>query len=262
PFDLENLLTDMRTRLDPELPPQERTHALLQAVLTIGEDLDLPTVLRRLTEVAAALTGARYAGLGVFDEDDNFSEYVSTGLSQTEQITGFPHCKAVLNTPLRRRSVLRLRDLHEHPDFGGFPNGHPQMSSFLGAPIQVRGEVFGNLYLADKESAEEFDKDDEEMVTALATAAGAAMENARVYESGESTSIPALRQANCVMLTHRGYGPGLLVPLGTPGNTRGVLLLGKLSDRAPFTPMIRRMLHGFSVQAGVALELAEARKDT
>src|SRR5690625_742053 len=352
PFDLDNLLTDMRSRLDPELPPQERTHALLQAVLTIGEDLDLPTVLRRLTEVAAALTGARYAGLGVFDEDDNFSEFVSTGLSrsQTEQITGFPHGKGVLNTPLRRRSVLRLRDLHEHPDFGGFPNGHPQMSSFLGAPIQVRGEVFGNLYLADKESAEEFDKDDEEMVTALATAAGVAIDNARlyeetrlreswlgasteittrllsgadtndvlaylaeqagqisgadtavvllpdsrarghlfaeiahgpiaqeilgtpieiqgslcgwVYESGEATSIPDLRQANCVMLTHRGYGPGLLVPLGTPGNTRGVLLLGKLSDRAPFTSMIRRMLHGFSVQAGVALELAEARKDT
>ncbi len=351
-FDLDNLLTDMRSRLDPELPPQERMHALLQAVLTIGEDLDLPTVLRRLTEVAAALTGARYAGLGVFDEDENFSEFVSTGLSrsQTEQITGFPHGKGILNTPLRRRSVLRLRDLHEHPDFGGFPNGHPQMSSFLGAPIQVRGEVFGNLYLADKESAEEFDKDDEEMVTALATAAGVAIDNARlyeetrlrerwlgasteittrllsgadtndvlaylaeqagqisgadtavvllpdsrarghlfaeiahgpiaqeilgtpieiqgslcgwVYESGEATSIPDLRQANCVMLTHRGYGPGLLVPLGTPGNTRGVLLLGKLSDRAPFTPMIRRMLHGFSVQAGVALELAEARKDT
>jgi hypothetical protein len=83
-----------------------------------------------------------------------------------------------------------------------------------------------------------------------------------VYESGEATAIPDLRQANCPMLTHRGYGPGLLVPLGTPGNTRGVLLLGKLAERAPFDGNIRRMLHAFSVQAGVALELAEARRDS
>lgn len=350
--DLGNLLTEAHSRLAPEFTPQERVHSLLQAVLAIGGDLDLATVLRRLTEAAAGLTGARYAGLGVFDEDDAFSEFIPVGLSESEaeRITDFPYGEGTLNTPLQQRSVLRLPDLHEHPDFGGFPDGHPQMSSFLGAPIQVRGEVFGNLYLTDKENGEEFDEDDEAMITALATAAGVAIENARlyeetrlrerwlgasteittrllsgsdtkdvlaylaeqageisgadtavvllpdprarghlfaeiahgpiaqeilgtpieiqetlcgwVYESGEAKSIPDLRQANCVMLTHRGYGPGLLVPLGTPGNTRGVLLLGKLSDRAPFTPTIRRMLHGFSVQAGVALELAEARRDT
>src|SRR5699024_8160519 len=78
-----------------------------------------------------------------------------------------------------------------------------------------------------------------------------------VYENGEARTIPDLREANCPMLTHRGYGPGLMIPLGTPGNTRGVLLLGKLSDRAPFTSTTSRMMHSFSVQAGVALELAE-----
>lgn len=349
---LGNLLTEMHSRLEPGLTPQARVHSLLQAVLTIGGDLDLATVLRRLTEAAAGLTGARYAGLGVFDEDGDFSDFIPVGLgeNEAERIDHFPQGRGVLSAPLYRHSVLRLRDLREHPDFGGFPDGHPHMGSFLGAPIRVRDEVFGNLYLTDKEAGEEFDEDDEAMITALATAAGMAIENARlyeetrlrerwlgasteittrllsgadtkevlaylakqageisgadtavvllpdsrarghlfaeiahgpiaqeilgtpieiqetlcgwVYESGEAKSIPDLRQANCVMLTHRGYGPGLLVPLGTPGNTRGVLLLGKLADRAPFTPTIRHMLHGFSVQAGVALELAEARRDT
>src|SRR5699024_4399419 len=77
---------------------------------------------------------------------------------------------------------LRLSDLRDHPDFGGFPSGHPHMISFLGVPIQVRDEVFGNLYLTDKIDGDEFDAEDEAMVTALATAAGVAIENARLYE--------------------------------------------------------------------------------
>ncbi|WP_304452742.1 GAF domain-containing protein [Nocardiopsis sp. YSL2] len=352
PAGLDDLLGETHTRLDPGLSAQGRVHSLLQAVLTIGGDLDLATVLRRLTEAAAQLTGARYAGLGVIDDDGSFAEFIPVGMTrhQAERINRFPHGLGVLGVPLQARTALRLADLREHPDFRGFPEGHPQMTSFLGVPIQVRDEVFGNLYLTEKANAEEFDGEDEAMVTALATAAGVAIENARLYEearlrerwlassteittrllsgadteevlaymagqareiggadtavillpdsrarghlfaefadgpiaqevlgtsvslhdtacgrvfeSGEPESITDLRQANCPMLTQRGYGPGLLVPLGTPGNTRGVLLLGKLSDRAPFAGTIRRMLHGFSVQAGVALELAEARRDT
>lgn len=348
---LDDLLTEVHSR-DPRLSAQGRVHSLLQAVLAIGGDLDLATVLRRLTEAAAQLAGARYAGLGVVDEDGGFSEFIPVGVSkeQAERINRFPHGRGVLGAPLHERHALRLADLRDHPDFGGFPEGHPQMASFLGVPIQVRDEVFGNLYLTEKADGGEFDEEDEAMVSALATAAGVAIENARLYEearlrerwlaasteittrllsgadtdevlahlaaqareiggadtavvmlpdprarghlfaeiadgpiaqeilgtpveihdsacgavfeSGEARSVPDLRQANCPMLTHRGYGPGLLVPLGTPGNTRGVLLLGKLADRAPFTATIRRMLNSFSVQAGVALELAEARRDT
>lgn len=349
---LDQLLAEVHSQMNPGLSAQGRVHSLLQAVLTIGGDLDLATVLRRLTEAAAHLAEARYAGLGVIGEDGSFTEFIPVGVSraQAERISRFPHGKGVLGTPLHERSVLRLSDLREHPDFGGFPEGHPGMSSFLGVPIQVRDEVFGNLYLTEKENGGEFDEEDEAIVTALATAAGVAIENARlyeetrlrerwlaasteittrllsgadtnevlaymaaqareiggadtavvllpdpharghlfaeiadgpiaqeimgtpveihdsacglVYESGEPTAIPDLRQAHCPMLTHRGYGPGLLVPLGTPGNTRGVLLLGKLAERAPFDGNIRRMLHAFSVQAGVALELADARRDT
>ena len=349
---LDQLLAEVHSQMNPGLSAQGRVHSLLQAVLTIGGDLDLATVLRRLTEAAAHLAEARYAGLGVIGEDGSFTEFIPVGVSraQAERISRFPHGKGVLGTPLYERSALRLSDLRDHPDFGGFPEGHPGMSSFLGVPIQVRDEVFGNLYLTEKENGGAFDEEDEAIVTALATAAGVAIENARlyeetrlrerwlgasteittrllsgadtnevlgymaaqardiggadtavvllpdpharghlfaeiadgpiaqeimgtpveihdsacgwVYESGEAASIPDLRQANCPMLTHRGYGPGLLVPLGTPGNTRGVLLLGKVSERAPFDGNIRRMLHAFSVQAGVALELAEARRDT
>ncbi|WP_026118539.1 sensor histidine kinase [Nocardiopsis salina] len=350
--DLGDLLTGVRSHLNTDTTPEGRVHSLLQAVLTIGADLDLATVLRRLTEAAAGLTGARYAGLGVLDEDGGFSEFIPVGVTeeQAELINRFPHGNGILGRPLHDRAPLRLSDLREHPDFGGFPAGHPQMVSFLGVPIQVRDEVFGNLYLCDKFDGEEFCAEDESMVTALATAAGVAIENARLYEetrlrerwlgasteittrllsgadtnevlgymaaqsreiggadtavvllpdrharghlfaeiadgpvaqeilgtpveiarthcgwvfeNGEPRIVPDLREAECPMLTHRGYGPGLLVPLGTPGNTRGVLLLGKITERASFTSTTRRMLHSFSVQAGVALELAEARRDT
>ncbi|MDE3723995.1 MULTISPECIES: sensor histidine kinase [Nocardiopsis] len=351
PGHLEDLLTDAHGR-HRDMSDQARMRSLLQAVLTIGGDLDLATVLRRLTEMAAQLVGARYAGLGVIDGDGGFSEFIPVGIGreQAERISRFPHGKGVLGAPLHDRSPLRLADLRDHPDFGGFPDGHPPMSSFLGVPIQVRDEIFGNLYLTEKADGGEFDEDDESVVLALATAAGVAIENARlyeearlrerwlaasteittrllsgaatgevltymaaqareiggadtavillpdprardhlfaeiadgpiaqeilgtpveihgtgcgrVYESGEPMSIPDLRLVDCPMLTQRGYGPGLLVPLGTPGNTRGVLLLGKLSERAPFPSTVRRMLHSFSVQAGIALELAEARQDT
>ncbi|GHC73047.1 histidine kinase [Nocardiopsis terrae] len=352
PRPLEELLSEVHSQMNPGLSAQGRVHSLLQAVLAIGGDLDLATVLRRLTEAAAHLAEARFAGLGVIGEDGSFTEFIPVGLSraQAERIGRFPHGKGVLGAPLYERTALRLADLRDHPDFGGFPEGHPAMSSFLGVPIQVRGEIFGNLYLTEKENGGEFDEEDETIVTALATAAGVAIENARlyeetrlrerwlgasteittrllsgadtdevlafmaaqareiggadtavvmlpdpharghlfaefadgpiaqeilgtpveihdsvcglVYETGEATALPDLRLANCPMLTHRGYGPGLLVPLGTPGNTRGVLLLGKLSDRAPFDENVRRMLHAFSVQAGVALELAETRRDS
>ncbi|WP_159941581.1 sensor histidine kinase [Nocardiopsis sp. FR6] len=348
---LSDLLTETHS-LDARLSAQGRVRSLLQAVLSIGGDLDLATVLRRLTEAAAQLTGARYAGLGVVDEDGGFSEFIPVGMSeeQSARIKRFPQGRGVLGVPLLKRTPLRLADLRDHPDFEGFPEGHPHMGSFLGVPIQVRDEVFGNLYLTEKASGGEFDEEDEAMVTALATAAGVAIENARlyeearlrerwlaasteittrllsgagtaevlaqmaaqareigdadaavvllpdprarghlfaevadgpvarevlgtaveihdsvcgwVYESGQAKGVPDLGGANDPMLSHRGYGPGLVVPLGTPGNTRGVLLLGKLADRAPFTSTTRRMLHGFSVQAAVALELAEARRDT
>ncbi|ASU85960.1 histidine kinase [Nocardiopsis gilva YIM 90087] len=347
---LDELLSDLHSRLEATLSTRDRVHSLLEAVLSIGSDLDLATVLRRLTEAAAHLVDAEYAGLGVIGEDGRFVEFIPVGVSEEEarRLALFPHGKGILAVPSRDRRALRLRDLREHADHHGFPDGHPPMRSFLGVPIQVRHEVFGNLYLTEKRGGAEFDEDDEAIVTALGTAAGVAIENARLYEetrlrerwltasteittrllsgddtdevlaflaqqaramseadiavvllpdaqdrrliaeiadgpvaaeilgtpvdmsetkcglvyrNGTAVSVPDLRQANCPMLTHRGFGPGLLVPLGTPAHTRGVLLLGKLGARSPFNDATRRMLDAFSGQAAVALELAEARRD-
>ncbi|MDA0566554.1 GAF domain-containing protein [Streptomonospora sp. S1-112] len=347
---LDELISELHVRLESALSTRDRVHSLLEAVLSIGSDLDLATVLRRLTQAAANLVDARYAGLGVIGEDGRFAEFIPVGLTEEEtgRIPVFPFGTGILAVPSRDRASLRLRDLAEHPDFHGFPKGHPPMTSFLGVPVQVRDEVFGNLYLTEKRNGEEFDEEDEAVVTALATAAGVAIENARLYEetrlrerwlaastevttrllsgddtddvlgylaqqsremsgadvavvllpdksernliakiadgsvaeeilntpidmsetkcgwvyrNGEAVAISDLRQAQCPMLTHRGFGPGLLVPIGTPEHTRGVLLLGKHDALAPFNEPTQRMIDAFSAQAAVALELAETRRD-
>src|SRR5690625_3207077 len=127
--DLCDLLTGVQSQLATDITPEGHVHSLLQAVLTIGADLDLATVLRRLTEAAAELTGARYAGLGVLDENGAFSEFIPVGVSEqrAELINRFPHGNGILGRPQRNRAPLRLSDLRDHPDFGGFPTGPPHM---------------------------------------------------------------------------------------------------------------------------------------
>nr|WP_179646997.1 GAF domain-containing protein [Spinactinospora alkalitolerans] len=347
---LDELLCELHARLEDALSTRDRIHSLLEAVVSIGSDLDLATVLRRLTEAASHLVNAKFAGLGVVDSDGRFIEFIPVGISDEEaqRVAHFPHGEGLLAFPTDQRRPLRLSRMQDHPNFHGFPPGHPHMTSFLGVPVQVRDEVFGNLYLTDKNDGGEFDEDDEAIVTALATAAGVAIENARLYEGtrqrerwlsasteittrllsgvaaeevlgylaqqaremadadiavvmlpdaadghlvaeiadgplakeivgtsvvidetrcgaayrdGAAVDIPDLRHADCLMLSHRGFRPGLLIPLGTPDHTRGVLLLGKAGVRAPFHPSTRGMLDAFSGQAAVALELAEARRD-
>src|SRR5699024_10387711 len=120
-IDLGDLFTEVHSQLATDITPEGRFHSLLQAVLTIGADLDLATVLRRLTEAAAELTGARYAGLGVLDENGAFSEFIPVGVSEqrAELINRFPHGNGILGRPQRNRAPLRLSDLRDHPDFGG-----------------------------------------------------------------------------------------------------------------------------------------------
>ncbi len=181
---LDELLSELHARLEAALSTRDRVHSLLDAVLSIGSDLDLATVLRRLAEAAANLVDARYAGLGVIGENDRFAEFIPVGLSeeQARLLAKFPYGKGLLAVPSRERRALRLNDLQNHCSFHGFPEGHPPMKTFLGVPIQVRDEVFGNLYLTEKNGGGDFDEDDETTVTALATAAGVAIENARLYE--------------------------------------------------------------------------------
>src|SRR5918993_6047027 len=156
---------------------------LLDAVQSVAADLDLEAMLRRITVAAVDLVDARYGALGVLDESrTRLKEFITVGLDQgqIEAIGDFPRGHGILGLLIADAVPLRLPDLTEHADSYGFPPNHPPMRSFLGVPILVRDEVFGNLYLTDKTTAEVFTDVDEELVVGLAGAAGVAIENARL----------------------------------------------------------------------------------
>lgn len=156
---------------------------LLYAVQTLAADLELPNMLRRITQAAVELVDARYGALGVIDEHGSrLSQFITVGIDDDGRraIGHLPEGHGILGLLIVDAKPLRLPDLHEHPNSYGFPPNHPPMTSFLGVPIRVRGEVFGNLYLTDKTSAEVFTDIDEELVIGLAGAAGVAIENARL----------------------------------------------------------------------------------
>jgi len=162
-------------------PPAD---ALLDAVLAVGADLDLPEVLERIVSSACSLVGARYGALGVLGPDgEHLAEFVTHGISAQERarIGEVPHGHGVLGLLIRDPVPLRISDISAHPACQGFPPHHPRMTSFLGAPVRVRDEVFGNIYLTEKVGAAEFSSQDESVLVALASAAGIAIENARLY---------------------------------------------------------------------------------
>src|ERR687898_1473302 len=157
---------------------------LLDAVLTVGSDLDLPAMLERIVEAAVDLVDARYGALGVLDDTrTRLAQFITVGLDdETYNAIGhLPEGHGILGLLIVDAKPLRLPDLREHPDSYGFPPHHPPMRSFLGVPIRVREEIFGNLYLTDKTSAEVFTDVDEELCVGLAAAAGVAIENARLH---------------------------------------------------------------------------------
>jgi len=157
---------------------------LLDAVLTVGSDLDLPAVLDRIVRAAVELVDARYGALGVLDDTrTRLSQFITVGIDDEThaKIGNLPEGHGILGLLIVDAKSLRLPDLREHPDSYGFPPNHPPMRSFLGVPIRVRDEVFGNLYLTDKTTAEVFTDVDEELVVGLAAAAGVAIDNARLH---------------------------------------------------------------------------------
>ncbi|MCO5999748.1 sensor histidine kinase [Actinoallomurus rhizosphaericola] len=181
---LDDLLGELQSRLDAVLATRDRVHALLEAVVSIGSDLELETVLRRIVEAATTLVEARYGALGVIGDGGRLVQFITVGIDEEgiAAIGHWPHGEGILGLLIKDPRPLRMPDLAAHPESAGFPAGHPPMRRFLGVPIRVRDEVFGNLYLTEKAGGGEFDEDDESVVTALATAAGVAIENARLYQ--------------------------------------------------------------------------------
>ena len=174
-----------------------RLRRLLDAVLFLGSELNVPTVLRRIVEAATELVGAQYGALGVLDERrEGLSEFITVGMSkqQVAEIGSLPRGHGILGLLIVDPKPLRLKNLNEHSDRYGFPPHHPPMTSFLGVPVLARGEVFGNLYLTDKRGADEFTADDEELIVALATAAGVAIENARLHSRARELDVVADRE--------------------------------------------------------------------
>lgn len=177
--------------------PADRTQALLDAIMAIESDLDLRNVLRRVTEAACTLTSARYGALGVIDPDGiGLSDFVPVGIDE-HRAAGIGHSpigEGILGVLIIDPRPLRLTNLSDHPDACGFPPGHPPMRSFLGVPLLVRGEVFGNLYLTDKQGSDHFTDEDESMVVALAVAAGTAINTSRLHARLAELGLAAERE--------------------------------------------------------------------
>ncbi|MFC5720828.1 GAF domain-containing protein [Streptomyces gamaensis] len=182
---LDELLEELQSRLDAARRTGDRVHSLLEAVLSVGRELDLEHVLRRIVEAATVLVDAQYGALGVIGPDGRtLSEFLTVGVSaeQIEAIGPFPQGHGILGELIRHPVPLRLAKLSEHPASYGIPPNHPPMHSFLGVPIRVRDEVFGNLYLTEKRGGADFEDEDESVLATLAVAAGVAIDNARLYE--------------------------------------------------------------------------------
>src|SRR5215467_6197249 len=179
---LDDLLAELQHRLQAVLDTRDRTHALLEAVVAVGSHLELEVVLRQIVEVAVELVSARYGALGVIGDGGRLVEFVPVGLDESEiaRIHHWPEGRGLLGKLITDPRPLRLHDISADPDSSGFPEGHPPMRSFLGVPVRIRDEVYGNLYLTDKQGGD-FDEEDEALVQALAAAAGVAIENARLY---------------------------------------------------------------------------------
>ncbi|MFD9822949.1 sensor histidine kinase [Streptomyces violascens] len=245
---LDELLEELQTRVAAVKGTRDRLHTLLEAVLSVGRELDLPQVLRRVVETAVVLVDAEYGALGVIGQGNKLTQFLPVGIADElrAQIGDLPSGHGLLGELIRHPEALRLAELSEHPASSGFPPHHPPMHSFLGVPIRVRGEVFGNLYLTEKRVGVQFDEEDESVLTTLAVAAGVAIENARLYEEtrlrevwleasaeftgGLLSGVPEARVLEAMVerarqITSADLGVVDLVVEGT-AELRGVLALG------------------------------------
>ncbi len=183
---LTELIGEVQERLATVARTQGRVQQLLDAFLSVSSGLDLETTLRRIVETACDLVDARYGALGVLAPQGGLAAFIHVGIDveRAAAMGSLPEGKGVLGQLITEPYPLRIPDLSRHPASVGFPPGHPEMHTFLGVPVLVRGTVFGNLYMTEKRHGE-FSPEDEAVLSALAGAAGVAIDNARLYEEAE-----------------------------------------------------------------------------
>jgi signal transduction histidine kinase len=184
---LDELLGQLTARAQEVLTAQGRLRGLLRANAAVVAELSLPTVLRRIVTSACELLQARYGALGVIGPDGMLEQFVHVGMDEdaVRRVGHLPEGKGLLGALIQDPRPIRLTRISDDPRSVGFPQGHPPMESFLGVPIRVRGVVFGNLYLTEREGGGQFTEEDEQLAAALAGTAGVAIENARLYEESE-----------------------------------------------------------------------------
>jgi signal transduction histidine kinase len=192
---------------------RDRKDTLLEAGLTLASELSLPMVLQRIVDLAADVTDARYGALGVIGQGDELIDFITTGISadQRRAIGALPRGRGILGLLIREPRSVRLREIAKHADSVGFPPNHPPMHTFLGAPVQALGKVYGNIYLAEKRGGRTFSLEDERSLQVLATQAGVAVANAYLYQEAVRRErwLEALRQITADIL--EGAEPDSLV---------------------------------------------------
>ena len=186
---LRELLVEVQDRVEQIVRGRDRLDGLVEAMLVVNSGLDLDTTLRTIVRTATSLVDARYGALGVRGGDgDALVEFVTEGIDDEvgERIGAPPSGRGVLGLLMDDPKPIRLDDIRMHPASVGFPRDHPPMRTFLGVPVRIRDEVYGNLYLTEKAGGQPFSEDDEVLVEALAAAAGIAIANARLYEQARA----------------------------------------------------------------------------
>ncbi|MFJ7332862.1 PP2C family protein-serine/threonine phosphatase [Streptomyces sp. NPDC101116] len=181
--ELDRIDDQLRSLLDA----MDRMQGLLDAVVAISREVELPAVLHRIVTTAMDLVGTRYGALGVLnDTGEHLEQFITAGLSERESAalagTGLPTGRGVLGHLISHPEPLRIGDIPAHAASVGFPPGHPHLRTLLGVAISVRGEIYGDLYLSERRDAQPFDVHDENVLMALASAAGIAIENVRLFE--------------------------------------------------------------------------------
>ena len=202
---LRELLVEVQDRVEQIVQGRDRLDGLVEAMLVVTSGLELDETLRTIVHTAIELVDARYGALGVRGHDHELVEFIYEGIDQQmrEQIGHLPEGRGVLGVLIDDPKPIRLDNISHHASSVGFPPNHPPMRTFLGVPVRIRDEVFGNLYLTDKTGGQPFSEDDEVLVQALAAAAGIAIDNARLYEASKTRQswIEATRDIGTELLS-------------------------------------------------------------
>ncbi|MER7730016.1 GAF domain-containing protein [Streptomyces erythrochromogenes] len=281
---LDELLDELQVRMDEVRSTRDRLNGLLEAVMSVGRELDLPQVLNGIVEAAVVLVDAEYGALGVIGDDRKLAQFLPVGITDElrARIGDLPSGHGILGELIRHPEPLRLPELSQHPASYGFPSHHPPMHSFLGVPIRVREEVFGNLYLTEKRGGAEFDAEDEAVLSTLAVAAGIAIENARLFEevrlrehwleaSSDITSalLSGIPQDEVLagMLERAkditSADLGVLYLIGASGELRGSLALGEgaAAHRSVVLPSVAGTLAEAALAEGGLITVADVASD-